>query len=64
LSDQVCGYRYKSHIEQEFDYIVITWSAEMKEHEREYMRSTVWRIISEKDDVLRRILDLSKLEEK
>jgi len=27
------------------------------------MRSMVWRIISEKDDILRRILDLSKLKE-
>jgi len=35
----------------------------MKEHEREHMRSMVWRIISEKDDILRRILDLSKLKE-
>ncbi len=35
----------------------------MKKHEREHMRSMVWKIISEKDDVLRRILDLSKLKE-
>ncbi len=35
----------------------------MKKHEREHMRSMIWRIISEKDDVLRRILDLSKLKE-
>ena len=35
----------------------------MKKHEREHMRSIVWRIISEKDDILRRILDLSKLKE-
>jgi len=59
----VCGYRCKPHIEQGFDYILITWSDEMKKHEREHMRSMVWRIISEKDDVLRRILDLSKLKE-
>jgi hypothetical protein len=35
----------------------------MKKHEKEHMRSMVWRIISEKDDVLKRILDLSKLKE-